>query len=50
MRSALAALSAVVLTSPLLVACGGEDDGPFITVYNAQHEELLAQVAPIFEE
>lgn len=50
MRSALAALSAVVLTSPLLVACGGEDDGPFITVYNAQHEELLEDVAPIFEK
>src|SRR3712207_9436402 len=32
----------------MLTACG--DDGPFITVYNAQHEELLAEVAPLFEE
>jgi iron(III) transport system substrate-binding protein len=37
------------LTAPLLIACGG-DDGPSITVYNAQHEELLAKVAPLFEE
>jgi iron(III) transport system substrate-binding protein len=51
MRSALAALTVVVLTGPLLVACGGdEDDGPFITVYNAQHEELLEDVAPLFEK
>ncbi|GAB3256295.1 iron ABC transporter substrate-binding protein [Nocardioides dilutus] len=50
MRRALVALSAVVLTTPLLAACGGEDDGPFITVYNAQHEELLNEVAPLFEK
>jgi iron(III) transport system substrate-binding protein len=51
MRTTLAAFAAVVLTAPLLVACGGdEDDGPFITVYNAQHEELLEDVAPLFEE
>ena len=50
MRSALVALSAVVLTTPLLAACGDEDDGPFITVYNAQHEELLEEIAPGFDE
>ncbi len=50
MRSALAALTAAVLTTPLLAGCGVGDDGPFITVYNAQHEELLEAVAPIFEE
>ena len=48
-KSVLVALAAAVLTSPLLTACS-EDDGPFITVYNAQHEELLVEVAPIFEE
>jgi iron(III) transport system substrate-binding protein len=50
MRSAPVALTAALLITPLLAACGGDDDGPFITVYNAQHEELLEEVAPIFEE
>jgi iron(III) transport system substrate-binding protein len=45
-RAALAA--AVLTTAPLLAACG--DDGPSITVYNAQHEELMEEVAPLFEE
>lgn len=48
-KSALAALAALVVTAPLLSACGGED-GPSITVYNAQHEQLLEEVAPLFEE
>lgn len=30
--------------------CSDEDDGPFITVYNAQHEELLEEIAPLYEE
>ena len=33
-KSALVALAAAVLTTPLLSACSA-DDGPFITVYNA---------------
>ncbi|WP_254052113.1 iron ABC transporter substrate-binding protein [Aeromicrobium sp. A1-2] len=40
------ALVAIVTMLPL-AACGGED-GPSITVYNAQHEELLDALAPIF--
>jgi iron(III) transport system substrate-binding protein len=48
-KRALVALAAAVLTTPMLTACGG-DDGPFITVYNAQHEELIAEIAPLFEE
>ena len=48
-KNLLLACAAAVLTTPLLTACGG-DDGPSITVYNAQHEELLAEVAPLFEE
>jgi iron(III) transport system substrate-binding protein len=47
-KSTLAALAALVVTAPLLSACG--DDGPSITVYNAQHEQLLAEVAPLFEK
>jgi iron(III) transport system substrate-binding protein len=51
MRRTLAGLAVATLSATLLTACGGdEDDGPFITVYNAQHEELLEEVAPIFEE
>ncbi len=48
-KRVLAVASAAVVTSSLLTACS-EDDGPFITVYNAQHEELLEEVAPLFEE
>ena len=47
-KNLLVACAAAVLTAPMLTSCG--DDGPFITVYNAQHEELIAEVAPIFEE
>ncbi|MDF2968585.1 MAG: iron transporter substrate-binding protein [Nocardioidaceae bacterium] len=38
---------ALVLT---LSSCSEEDDGPSITVYNAQHEELLTEIAPGFTE
>ena len=47
-KRALVALVAAVAAAPLLASCG--DDGPSITVYNAQHEELLEEVAPLFEE
>jgi iron(III) transport system substrate-binding protein len=47
-KNLLMACAAAVLTAPMLTACG--DDGPFITVYNAQHEELIAEVAPLFEK
>ena len=47
-KNVVAALAALVVAAPLLSACG--DDGPYITVYNAQHEQLLAEVAPLFEE
>lgn len=49
MPRTLAALAATIMLAPLLVACGG-DDGPYITVYNAQHEELLDELVPVFEE
>ena len=47
-KNLLLACAAAVLTAPMLTACG--DDGPFITVYNAQHEELISEVAPLFEK
>jgi iron(III) transport system substrate-binding protein len=48
-KSVPASIAALVVTASLLSACGG-DDGPSITVYNAQHEQLLEEVAPLFEE
>jgi iron(III) transport system substrate-binding protein len=47
-KNLLMACAAAVLTAPMLTACG--DDGPYITVYNAQHEELISEVAPLFEK
>jgi len=47
-KNLLMACAVAVLTAPMLTACG--DDGPFITVYNAQHEELISKVAPLFEK
>jgi iron(III) transport system substrate-binding protein len=48
-RKALAAVLAAPLALTLLAGCGGAgDDKPSITVYNAQHEELLAELAPAF--
>lgn len=46
----LAAVTVAILTLLPLAACGdgGGDDGPSITVYNAQHEELLVKLAPLF--
>ncbi len=39
----------LLLTAPLLGGCGlfGEPD---LVVYNAQHEELMTEIVPIFEE
>lgn len=49
-RVALAA--AALLPVSLLAACGGAagDDGPRVVVYNAQHEELIVDVAKAFEK
>ncbi len=44
-----AAVAAVALALPLLAACGGEDE-PSLVVYNAQHEELIDEVAKAFTE
>ncbi len=48
-RSLLVLVSSI-LVGALLTGCSSEDDGPFITVYNAQHQELLEEMAPLFEE
>lgn len=43
----------LVLASALALAtagCSSDDDGPSIVVYNAQHEQLLEELAPKFTE
>ncbi len=45
----VAAALATALALPLLAACGG-DDGPKVVVYNAQHAELIDEVAKAFED
>ena len=47
MKRILAATVAVVAMVPLLAACSSNDK-PFITVYNAQHKELLEEMVPGF--
>jgi iron(III) transport system substrate-binding protein len=44
-----AALLAATVALPLLTACGGEEE-PSLVVYNAQHEELIDEVAAAFTE
>jgi iron(III) transport system substrate-binding protein len=44
-----AALAAAALTLPLLTACGGDEE-PSLVIYNAQHEELIDEVAEAFTE
>jgi len=40
--------AALALALPLLAACG--DDEPKLVIYNAQHEQLLEEIAPAFED
>ncbi len=46
-RRVIASVSALLMLSPL-TACGEEE--PDLVVYNAQHEELISEVAASFEE
>lgn len=47
-RQTTLAVAAAALLSPLLAACG--EDEPKLVIYNAQHEPLLAEIAPAFTE
>ncbi|GEP40270.1 iron ABC transporter substrate-binding protein [Nocardioides psychrotolerans] len=49
MKRSTVVVSLLLLTSVAASGCSG-DDGPSITVYNAQHEQLLEEIAPLFEE
>jgi iron(III) transport system substrate-binding protein len=46
---ALAAVLGLVTAAPLLTGCGLLG-GPDLVIYNAQHEELMTEIVPIFEE
>jgi iron(III) transport system substrate-binding protein len=46
-RRRVAGLGTAALTLPLLVSCSS-DSGPSLVVYNAQHEELIDEVAKAF--
>ena len=48
----LAVTALATLIATMLSSCGDDtgESGRFITVYNAQHEELLAELAPKFTE
>ena len=48
-RRRVAGLATAALTLPLLVSCSS-DSGPSLVVYNAQHEELIDEVAKAFTE
>ena len=41
-------LAVLTLALPLLAACG--EDEPKLVIYNAQHEQLLDEIVPAFEE
>ena len=48
-KRALAIAATLVTASPLLGGCG-LIGGPDLVIYNAQHEELMAEIVPIFAE
>lgn len=48
MKKLLAVAAAALIAGTTLSACSSEDDKPFLTIYNAQHEELLKEMAPKF--
>lgn len=47
-RSVLPALAALALVVPLAACSGGDED--VLVVYNAQHEQLIEELAPAFTE
>jgi len=48
-KRALASALGLVTVTPLLGSCGLLG-GPDLVVYNAQHEELMTEIVPLFEE
>ncbi len=50
MKRLLLPLSLALVAPLALAGCSGGDDGPSIVVYNAQHEQLIEELAPAFTE
>lgn len=50
MKRTLIASAVAFVMSIAAVGCTGGDDAPRIVVYNAQHKQLLEELAPKFEE
>ena len=50
MKRTVLALSLALVTSIAAAGCSGDDDGAKLVVYNAQHEQLLEEIAPKFEK
>jgi iron(III) transport system substrate-binding protein len=48
-KRALAVAAVLVSLTPLVGSCG-LIGGPDLVIYNAQHEELMTEIVPIFEE
>ncbi|MGZ5404922.1 MAG: extracellular solute-binding protein [Nocardioides sp.] len=48
-KRALAIAATLVTVGPLLGGCG-LFSGPDLVIYNAQHEELMVEIVPLFEE
>jgi iron(III) transport system substrate-binding protein len=50
MKRAPVFLALTLVTTLAAAGCSDDDDGPSIVVYNAQHEQLIEELAPAFEE
>ncbi|MGH3362725.1 MAG: substrate-binding domain-containing protein, partial [Nocardioides sp.] len=48
-KNLLVACAGAALLAPLLNGCGLIGD-PDLVIYNAQHEELMTEIVPLFEE
>jgi iron(III) transport system substrate-binding protein len=48
MKRACTLLALTLVTTFAAAGCSGDDDGPSIVVYNAQHEQLIEELAPAF--
>ncbi len=50
MKRTLVLSCLALLTAVAGAGCSEDDDGPKVVVYNAQHEQLLEEIAPLFEK